>query len=159
MRVPCILFLVFLAINGSPLLETRSNALLGSEVQVGSSVLFKTNILVLFFMVHSDNYVGFMWIRIDRGTSLYRDNYISVCYFPPTSSYYAVHSIEGGDPYEDLLEHIARFSSMGDIIILGDFNTQTRDLQPPLHGQRSKPMCMVVSDPHSFGLLQLSEDC
>ena len=92
-----------------------------------------------------------MWIRIDQGTFLYRDTYIAICYFPLASLYYAVHSTKGGDCYEDLLEYITRFSAMGNIIILGDFNMRTRDLQPPLHDCRSDPMCMTASDLGSVG--------
>ena len=36
--------------------------------------------------------------------------------------YYVVHSSEDGNLFEDLHEYITKFSVMGDIIILGDFN-------------------------------------
>lgn len=125
----------------------------------GVACLIRDHLFSKISLVHSDSYSRFMWIRIDRGTFLYRDTYIVVYYFPLASSYYAIHSTKGGDPYEDLLEHITRFSAMGDIIILGNFNVLIRDLQPPLHDRKSNPMCTTASDPSSVGLLRLSEDC
>ena len=80
------------------------------------------------FVVLSNNSAKFMCIRINQMTSHYKDIYIVVFCLLPTTSYYAIHNSEDGDPYKDLHEYITRFSAMGDIIIFGDFNARTRDL-------------------------------
>lgn len=47
---------------------------------------------------------------------------------------------------------------MGDIILLGDFNAWTRDLQTPIHDRSSDWSCTSESDHASLGLQHTSED-
>lgn len=87
-----------------------------------------------------------------------RDIFIAVCYFPPTTSPYAIHSLVDGDPFSNLHECILKFSSLGDIIILGDFNAWTRDLQTPQHNRVSNSICTMESNPTSMGFQRHSSD-
>ncbi len=61
------------------------------------------------------------------------DTIITICYFPPASSPYAIHNTEDSDPLIDLIECISRFSALGNNIVLGDFNANTREWQNPIH--------------------------
>lgn len=87
-------------------------------------------------LVHTNAHAKFMWIHISP-SQRQRDIYIAICYFLPASSAYAIHSVEDGDPFLDLYKCISKFATMGDIIVLGDFNAQTRDLQTPMHDRHS----------------------
>jgi hypothetical protein len=57
-------------------------------------------------VVITDEFVGFMWIRIRGFAPLPRDIYIAICYFPPTSSNFAIHRDSIGDPYLNLYADI-----------------------------------------------------
>ena len=64
-----------------------------------------------------------MWMRIKKGNLW--ELYIAMCYIPAAYSRFA-------PPRESPLYHymmIIRFASMGTIILLGDFNAQTKDEQ------------------------------
>jgi hypothetical protein len=108
-------------------------------------------------LVASDEFARFMWIRLS-GFSLPRDIYMAVCYFPPMSSQFAIHSDSDGDPYMDLYASIIQYSMMGDVILLGDFNARTRALQIPLHDRSEDVFCIQETDPDSVGLQWASDD-
>lgn len=50
-------------------------------------------------MVASNSFARLMWIRISISTPLHRDIYITVCYFPPVSSQFAIEK-EFGQGFE-----------------------------------------------------------
>ena len=90
----------------------------------------------------ADEFARFMWVRV-RGVSLLpRDIYIVVCYFPPASSSYVIHNGCGRDPFVDLYVGIAQRSAVGEVILLGHFNSRTRALQIPLHNQFEDVYCI-----------------
>lgn len=93
-----------------------------------------------------------MWVRIDRKCHQQRDFFIVVCYFPSGSSHYAIHGTEDGDPFVDLSESISQFAALGDIIILGDFNARTRELQTPIYDRGSNSICSIEIEPTAMGL-------
>ena len=69
----------------------------------------------------TDDHARFMWIQIRARIPPLRDIYIAVCYFPPISSSFAIHNSDI-DPFTDLYSDITKYSAVGDIIIMGDFN-------------------------------------
>ena len=85
------------------------------EVQTSSGVrgsggvacFVRDDIFSVTSVVHSDTYARFMWVRVGRQKHRQRDIFIVVCYFPPTSSPYAIHDQGNGDPYCDLQESIS----------------------------------------------------
>ena len=83
----------------------------------------------------ADEFARFIWIRVRGVSPLPRDTYIVVCYFPPASSSYAIHNGPNWDPFVDLYVDIAQYSAVGEVILLGDFNSRTRALQIPLHNR------------------------
>ena len=99
-----------------------------------------------------------MWIQIRARTSLPRDIYIAVCYFPPISSSYAIHNSSDGDPFTDLYSDITRFLIVGDVILTGDFNARTKDLQTPMHDRLEDIFCTRGIDPITVGMHRTSED-
>jgi hypothetical protein len=82
-------------------------------------------------MVTSDEHARFLWVRVHQYSTILRDRYIAVCYFPPASSHFARHSESDGDPFLDLYTDISHYSTLGEVIVLGDFNARTRDIQVP----------------------------
>jgi hypothetical protein len=77
-------------------------------------------------LVVADEFARFMWVRVRGVSPLPRDIYITFYYFPPTSSSYAIHNGLDGDPFIDLYANITQYSTIGEVILLGDFNSHTR---------------------------------
>ena len=78
-------------------------------------------------VVHKDVDASYMWLWIQRGNR--KQLYIVICYFPPAYSRFEPH---GESPYSPLYANILKFCSMGDIILLGDFNAHTKNEQTTL---------------------------
>ena len=108
-------------------------------------------------VVATDDHARFMWIQIRVSTPPRRDIYIAVCYFPPISSSFSIHSSDD-DPFTDLYSDITKYSVVGDIIIMGDFNAQTRDLQIPIHDRTVDVFYTRGVDPTSMNMHRTSED-
>ena len=74
--------------------------------------------------MHKDVDMHFVWILIKRENL--RKLYIAICYFPPIYSRFAPLK---ESPYLPLYDDIPSFATMGDFVLLGDFNAQTKDEQ------------------------------
>jgi len=109
-------------------------------------------------MVAIDEYGRFMWIQIRARTSPPRNIYVAVCYFPPISSFYAIHNSLDSDPFTDLYSDITRFSAIGDVILMGHFNARTKDLQTPMHDWTKDIFCTQGIDSTTIGMHRTSED-
>lgn len=109
-------------------------------------------------VVAADEHARFMWIRARVRVSPLRDIYIAVCYFPPASSPFAIHNKADGDPFTDLYTDITKYSTVGEVILIGDFNARIRDLQIPLHDRSEDVFCTRGMDLTSVGLHRISED-
>jgi hypothetical protein len=83
-------------------------------------------------LVAADEFSRFMWVRVRVGVTPLRDIYIAVSYFSPTSSSFSIHNDVNGDPFIDLYTGMTQYTVVGEVILLGDFNARTRDLQTPL---------------------------
>jgi hypothetical protein len=59
--------------------------------------------------------------------------YFSLCYFPPTSSKFSLRRDSYGDPYQDLYVDIVQYFALGEVILLREFNTRTKNRLIPLH--------------------------
>jgi hypothetical protein len=57
-------------------------------------------------LVATDKFAQFMWVRVCGVSLLARDIFIFVCYFPPTSSSFAIHNGPNGDPFIELYADI-----------------------------------------------------
>ena len=88
----------------------------------GVAVLFREELRPLVRIVRRDEHARYMWVTLRL--EIERPLYIAICYFPPSTSHYA--SPQGQSPYTILDEDIWEFSSVGDVILLGDFNARTR---------------------------------
>ena len=75
---------------------------------------------------------------------------------PPPHMLYITWSEE--DPFMDLINNITRFSNLGKILIIGDFNARTNDLQTPLHDHMSNLICTSLPYPASLGFQRTSDD-
>jgi hypothetical protein len=105
-----------------------------------------------------DEFARFMWVQVRGVSPLPRDIYIAVCYFPPSSSPYAIHNGPDGDPFIDLYVGITQYSTVGEVVLLGDFNSHTKALQIPLHDWLDDMFCIREIDPESVGLHWMSDD-
>ena len=86
------------------------------------------------------------------------DTIITICHFPPASSPYAIHSTEDSDPLIDLIECISRFSALGNNIVLGDFNAQTREWRTPIDDSGMEWTYIIEIYHVSLGLQHIFED-
>jgi hypothetical protein len=136
--------------------ETRSSG--GVRGSGGVACLTRDSLQNMVSLVAADEFARFMWVRVRARVTPPRDIYIAVCYFPPTSSSFAIHNDFNGDPFIDLYTGITQYSVVGEVILLGDFNTRTRDLQTPLHDRSEDMFCTRGIDPESVGLHRLSDD-
>lgn len=108
-------------------------------------------------LVAEDEFVRFMWIQISVGVSPPRDIYIAVCYFPVASSPFVIHNSSNGDLFIDLYIDITQYSADGEVILIGDFNARTRDLQITLHDQSEDVFCTKGIELDSVGLYRISD--
>ena len=79
-------------------------------------------------MIATDEFARFLWVRVHGVSPLPRDIYIAVFYFPSTSSSYAIHDGPNGDPFIDLYSDITQYLAVGEVVLLGDFNSSSRAL-------------------------------
>jgi hypothetical protein len=109
-------------------------------------------------LVATYEFARFMWVRV-RGVSPFpRDIYIAICYFPPTSSPYAIHNGLEGDPFIDLYVGFTQCSMVGEVVLLGDFNSCTRALQILLHDWSYDMFYIQEVDLELVGLHRISDD-
>ena len=106
----------------------------------------------------SNEFASFMWIWIRGYSPLPRGIYITCFYFPPASSPFFIHGDLARNPYLDLYIDIFQYSTMGEVILLGDFNAHTKALQIPLHDRSQDMFCIEEMNFESVGLHRLSED-
>lgn len=71
-------------------------------------------------MKYLDSHAKFIWISLDRNPPI-NQLYIAVCYFPPPYSSHAMTS-DRDLPYLDIFLEIYKFSTLGDIQLVDDFN-------------------------------------
>ena len=65
----------------------------------------------------------FLWIKLDKSFfGLKQDLYICNCYIPPETS--EVHKISGAPYFEIFNEEVIKFSTQGEILLLGDMNSR-----------------------------------
>lgn len=110
----------------------------------GVTCLTKDSLRSKVSMVASNELARFMWIWVSGISPLSKDIYIVVCYFPQASSPFVVHNDSTKDPYTDLYIDSTQYSSIREVILLGDFNTYTRALQIPLLHNRSEKKKKIV---------------
>lgn len=55
----------------------------------------------------------------------------SLLFVPPITSNFSIHT--DGYPYHDLYEDITKHLAIGEVLLMGYFNSQTNTLQVPLH--------------------------
>ena len=90
-----------------------------------------------------DEFSRFMWVWVRGVSPLPSDIYIVVCYFPLAFSSYAIHNGPDSDPFIELYAGINQYYSLvGEVILLGDFNSHTISLQTPLHDWSKDVFCI-----------------
>jgi hypothetical protein len=92
--------------------------------------------------VAANEFARFMWIWVQGVAPLSTGIYIAFCYLPPTFSSYAIRNGLDGDPFIDLYTSITQYSMVGEVILVGDFNSCTKALQIPLHDQLEDVFCI-----------------
>ena len=116
------------------------------------AVLFKEELKSIIHIVQRDEHAKYMWVRVRAETR--RPLYIAICYFPPSTSHYALP--KGQSPYMKLDEDIWEFSRDGDVILLGDFNARTGHSQIAFY-DTSEEMLREL-DISDLGLVRRSQD-
>ncbi|KAH7437779.1 hypothetical protein KP509_05G088600 [Ceratopteris richardii] len=106
----------------------------------------------LLHIVRRDEDARYMWVRLRADTG--RFLYITICYFPPSTSVYAA-PIEQS-PFSLLDDDIWEFSRDGDIILLGDFNARTGNSLTVFYDTSDEMLREM--DVGEFGLERCSHD-
>lgn len=70
--------------------------------------------------------------------------FIAICYFPPTTSNFAIYS--NGDPYQELYKDITRHATKGQVLLLGYFNVCTSCMHVPIDDLIEEEMQTQESD-------------
>jgi hypothetical protein len=109
-------------------------------------------------MLSVDKYARFLWVQIHRKKPLLRDIYIAVCYFPPALSHFALHRESEEDPFSDLYADTFHYSTLGEVILPGNFNARTKNLKVSLHDKDKDVLCLQELEPESQGLHRSSRD-
>ena len=93
----------------------------------GVSVIFKSYLKKGLHKITSKN-DDFLWIKMDKSFfGFKKDIYLCNCYIPPENS---PRHKEADEAYFDTLRHeIAKYSTMGEILLYGDVNSRTGTLQ------------------------------
>jgi hypothetical protein len=103
------------------------------------------------YMVAFDEYTKFMWIHNRFLAPPLKDFYLAVS---PTSYEFVVHRDSIDDSHLDLYASITQYSTIGEAILLGDFN----DLVIALHNHSKDVFCTWEIDPKFVELHRLSKD-
>jgi dolichyl-phosphate-mannose--protein O-mannosyl transferase len=93
-------------------------------------------------LVSLEEFYRFMWVRVCGVFLIPRYIYIFFSYFPPTSSSYTIHNGHDEDPFIDLYADIIHYMVVGEVVLLGDFNSHTIFLHIPLHDHPYDMFCM-----------------
>jgi hypothetical protein len=137
--------------------ETRSDSVRGSR---GVACLIQNSIQNKVIMLSSNEHAKFLWVWFHQNNPLLRNIYIAVCYFPPASSHFALHmeSEETLSLTFMLISPKSQYSTIREVILLGDFNARTRNLQISLHDRTEDALCLQELEPESMCLHRSSQD-
>ncbi|MCO5579937.1 hypothetical protein L7F22_033804 [Adiantum nelumboides] len=97
-----------------------------------------------------DEEACYMWVRLDLTHE--RGLYIAICYFSPHGSRYAIQ-----DPYSRLSEDISHYTSLGEVLLMGDFNGRTQSRQCEIYDME-QPEIMRTLDVEDMGVSRVSVD-
>jgi hypothetical protein len=107
-------------------------------------------------MLSANEYAIFLWVEILCNNPLLRDIYIAVCYSPKALSHFSLNRESEGDPFSNLYVDTSHYSTLGVVILLGDFNARTRNLQISIHDRGKDTLCHQELEPESVGLHRCS---
>lgn len=106
----------------------------------------------------TDDFAGLCGSELRGVSPSPQEHFYWSSYFPSASSSYAIHNGPNGDPFIDIYADITQLSSVGEVILIGDFNSHTRSLQIPFHNQSEDVFCIQEIDLASVGLHRMSDD-
>ncbi|KAK3098000.1 hypothetical protein FSP39_015209 [Pinctada imbricata] len=96
-------------------------------IQGGGTIIIVRNIFAKFVSIVQNYADTIIWIKLDRALSCDdQDMYIACVYLPPSNSNYFKHY--DVDLFFDIENQIQYYSSLGKIILTGDFNARTSNL-------------------------------
>ena len=130
----------------------------------GVAILFRREIHNRIEILKTDLEARFMWVKVL--TSKDQVIFIAVCYFPPRGSRYNMAGTtsvvdegtsHGPSPYEPLSDDIIRYSSQGEVFLVGDFNARTQSRQCTIF-QMDRNLEMVNVEPLALGITRTSKD-
>lgn len=134
----------------------------------GIAMLLRREIQGRVQVVARDPKARYMWIRLQLSEA--RVLYIALCYFSPRGSRYATRedtdSSEGeektaptaGDPpYGVLSEDIIHYSTLGEVLLMGDFNARTQSGQCEIYDMED-PKMMLIMEADDTGTIRFSAD-
>ena len=130
----------------------------------GVALLFRKELQHRIQILTIDIEARYIWARILITSD--QAIYVAICYFPPKGSRYNIigegttqeHGMDHGpSPYDCLSDDIIRYSLLGEVFLIGDFNARTQSQQCTLFDIESTQR-MVSVDPIENGTTRLSKD-
>ena len=130
----------------------------------GVAILFRRELHNRMEIMKIDPEARFMWVKVS--TSKDQAVFFAICYFPPKGSRYNIGGLarlvdegmpHGPSPYEPLSDDIIRYSSQGEVFLVGDFNARTQSRQCTVF-QMNRNLEMVNVDPLDIGTTRRSKD-
>ncbi len=87
------------------------------------------------------NCKDYLWIKLDKVFfGLREDIYMCNVYIPPEKS--DLHKTSDLDYFDNLQDDIAQYSSMGEIIVVGDMNSRTGEVKEKYElMEKNTPLC------------------
>lgn len=74
-----------------------------------------------------DTYHRYIWLKITCGTRIY---FLACCYIPHRESvFYKGQGVDPADPFGDLGLDVCHFSTLGEVMLMGDMNARIGDMQ------------------------------
>ena len=128
----------------------------------GVAILFRKELQHRIEVLSIDLEARFMWIKFLLAKE--QTIFIAICYFPPKGSRYNVvgeigdeSMSHGFSPYEPLSDDIIRYSSQGEVFLVGDFNARTQSRQCTIF-KMDENRGMTSVDPSEIGITRISKD-
>jgi hypothetical protein len=109
-------------------------------------------------MMFADEHARFLWVRIRRNNPSFVIFTLQFANSPQLCR--TLHFIGSlrGTPFSDLYVDTSHYSTLGEVILLGNFNARTKNLQVSLCDRDNDALCLQELEPELVGLHRSSQD-
>ena len=120
-----------LALNGYQCIR-KDRQIIGNRRASGGVLVFYKNNLHRGINVYKSNFAGAIWLKLNKYFfSLNEDLYIACIYIAPYNSSSTENDADS-DVFQILLDEIACYNTLGNIMLIGDMNSRTGQMKESL---------------------------